>query len=123
MRAACKAYGRAWSDERLEQAQSKLVRNGTVDFGILNEELQRIIIRSAKENPAIFNGGLSDASAQVAGNRRVVEKAYGPKAYGTRLASIYRELLNAKPNTIHYANGQKMLDAFLAPGRFNLLRT
>jgi hypothetical protein len=123
MRAAAKAYGMEWIRERLETAQRELVQNGTVDFGILDEELQRVIIRAAKNNPSMFSGGLGDASAQVEHNRRVVQKAYSPAAYGDHLASIYHELAAAQPGAIEYADGQKLLDEFLNPTRFNLLRT
>ena len=123
MRAAYEAYGREWSNERFEEARTALVQNGTVDFGILNEDLQRVIIRAAKDNPEMFSGGLGDASAQVAGNRAVVEKAYSPTAYGDHLASIYQQLADAQTGSIEYADGQKLLDEFLNPARFNLLRT
>ncbi len=123
MRASCEAYGHEWSDERFEAAKLELVQDGTVDFGILDEELQRIIIRAAKEDPSMFGDGLGDASAQVAHNRAVVEEAYGAEAYGAHLLSIYHELLNAKPGSVRYADGQKLLDEFLNPARFNLLRT
>lgn len=123
MRAAAEAYGIEWTEERFEQAQSELVENGTIDFGILDEDLQRVIIRAAKENPSMFGDGLGDATAQVAGNRRVVEQAYGTKAYGAHLLSIYNGLLKTKPGSVRYADGQKLLDEFLNPARFNLLRT
>jgi len=32
-------------------------------------------------------------------------------------------LKKAKPSSVHYANGRKLLDEFLNPARFNLLRT
>jgi len=123
LRAACEAYGKEWSDERLEAARRELAGDGTVDFGILDEELQRIIIRAVKNDPSIFGGGLGDAAAQVAHNRAVVEEAYGPEAYGAHLLSIYHELLKAKPGSVRYADGDALLNEFLNPARFNLLRT
>jgi hypothetical protein len=123
MRAACEAYGHAWSDERLEAARRELAGDGTVDFGILDEDLQRVVIRAVKETPSMFGDGLGDASAQVAHNRAVVAEAYGPEAYGLHLLSIYHGLLKTKPGSVRYADGQKLLDEFLNPARFNLLRT
>jgi len=123
MRAAAEAYGIEWTDERFEQAQSELVENGTVDFGILDEELQRVIIRAVKNDPSMFGDGLGDSSAQVAHNRNVVETAYGTEAYGNQLFAIYEKLLATKPGTVSYADGAALLNAFLAPERFNLLRT
>lgn len=123
MRTSFEAYGREWSDGLFEAAQAKLVQDGTVDFGILDEELQRTVIRAVKEDSSIFGDGLGDASAAVENNRRVVEKAYGSAAYGEQLLSIYQQLMDAKPGTVGYADGEALLDAFLAPERFNLLRT
>ncbi len=59
----------------------------------------------------------------IENNRDVIEHAYSPEAYGEQLLSIYGKLLSAKPGTIGYADGDALLDAFLAPERFNLLRT
>lgn len=123
MSAACEAYGREWSAGRFEEARTALVQDGTVDFGILDEELQRTIIRAVKKDPSIFGGGLGDSSAMVANNRSVVEEAYSPAAYGEHLLSIYTQLLNARPGSVRYADGQKLLDEFMNPARFNLLRT
>ncbi|QHI69312.1 glycosyltransferase family 4 protein [Tichowtungia aerotolerans] len=123
LRAAYEAYGRDWSDERFEEARTELVPDGTVDFGILDEDLQRVIIRAAKENPAMFAGGLGDASGQIANNGAVVQKSYSPEAYGDQLASLYQTVLNSRPGSIQYADGRKLLDEFLNPARFNLLRT
>ncbi len=123
MRAAAEAYGIEWTDERFEEAKTALVQNGTVDFGILNEDLQRVIIRAAQANRDMFGDGLGDSSAQVDGNRAVVEKAYGTEAYGAYLLSIYQELLRTKPGTVGYADGDALLNEFLNPARFNLLRT
>ncbi|HKL20856.1 MAG TPA: hypothetical protein VJ904_03575, partial [Tichowtungia sp.] len=109
--------------ERFETAQRELAGDGTVDFGILDEDLQRVIIRAVKENLSMFSDGLGDASAQIAHNREVVETAYSPDAYGTHLLSIYDELLKTKSGSVRYADGQKLLDEFLNPARFNLLRT
>lgn len=123
LRAAYEAYGRPWTADSFENARAALVKDGTVDFGILDEDLQRDIIRAAKETPEMFSGGLGDSTAQIPGNRRVVQEAYSPEAYGDHLASIYSELAAAPAGELSYADGQKLLDEFLNPARFNLLRT
>jgi hypothetical protein len=112
MRADGVAYGRAWSDERFEAARTALVQDGTVDFGMLDEELQRVIIRAAKEDPSLFDNILGDASAQVAPNRAVVEENFGPDAYGAHLLSMYQKLMAAKPSSVRYADSEVVLDGF-----------
>ena len=123
MRAAGKAYGRPWSPEYLTAAQAELVQNGTVDFGILDEKMQRTIIRAVATDPSIFTANLGDASPQIASNFSVVESAYCPKTYGAHLSSIYHKLQTTKPGSVRYADGQTLLDEFLSPARINLLRS
>lgn len=123
LRAAHESYGRPWSDAVLEAAEAELVQDGFVDFGILDEELQRIIIRAVKENPALIEQTLGDSSTKVEPNRRVVENAHSPEAYGELLANIYEQLLDAPAGKITFADSDKLLDEFLQPKRINLLRT
>jgi len=123
MRASCEAYGREWSPDNFAAAQTKLVRDGTVDFGILDEEMQRTLIRAVHADPSIFAAKLGDASAMIEHNQGVVKETYGSEVYGEQLLSIYQKLLATQPGTIRYADGDALLSAFLAPERFNLLRT
>lgn len=127
MRAVHKAYGRPLNDSFLEEAKTALIQNGTLDFGILDEEMQRDLIRKIAGDPSArdrLKGQLIPASGeQVHSNQQVAIEAFSPKAYGDHLLSIYHELLNAKPGSVRYADGGKLLDSFLSPERFNLLRT
>ena len=123
MRASTEAYGREWSPENFAEAQTQLVRDGTVDFGILNEEMQRTIIRAVHTNPSIFSADLGDSSATIEPNKQRVEEAYSTETYGDALLSIYRTLLKTPPGSVRYANSDVLLDAFLNPARFNLLRS
>jgi len=123
MRASCEAYGRPWSAAVLEEARAAMVQKGMVDFGILDEELQRTVIRKVKDNPSLMDTVLENSTDAVENNRKVVETAYCPKAYGERLLSIYQKLAGEPSGTVDYADGGRILDAFLEPKRFNLLRT
>ena len=84
--------------------------------------MQRTIIRATREAPSALSLSL-EHPASISANRRVTEEAYGVEAYGKNLHAIYLQLQKAKPGTVHYANGDLLLDAFLNPARFNLLRT
>jgi glycosyltransferase involved in cell wall biosynthesis len=123
LRASREAYGRAWCDAVFEEAKNALVQDGCADFGILNEKMQRTIIRAVKNDPSLLGFSLGNSSAVVETNRTVTETAYGPQAYGDQLFSIYEQLLQAKAGTVTYADSEKLLDEFLQPQRFNLLRT
>ncbi len=107
----------------LEEAQAELIQDGSVDFGILDEEMQRTVIRAAKQDPSLISATLGDSSGSVENNRKTAETAFGPQAYGDQLFAIYEQLLKAKAGTVTYADSEKLLDEFLQPQRFNLLRT
>jgi hypothetical protein len=123
LRASREAYGRAWNDELLEEAKAALVQDGCVDFGILDETMQRTIIRAVKNDPSLIAAMLGDSKPVVTKNRTVAETAYGSEAYGDQLFSIYETMLTAKAGSVTYADSEKLLDEFLQPQRFNLLRT
>jgi hypothetical protein len=123
LRASREAYGREWNDGIFEEAKSALVQDGCVDFGILDETMQRTILRAVKADPALLDFSLGDSSAAVAANRTVAETAYGAAAYGDQLFAIYEQLLQAKAGSVTYADSGKLLDEFLQPQRVNLLRT
>jgi len=123
MRAAYKAYGRAWKHEFLEEARAALVQDGKVDFGILSEPLQRQVIEAVHSEPALFEAALRVSNEPVETNRRVAETAYSPAAYGDRLLALYQGLLKTGTGAVDYIDGNRILDTFLEPKRFNLLRT
>jgi glycosyltransferase involved in cell wall biosynthesis len=127
MKQSYAAYAKPWRPEELDQAKEILVQDGRVDFGILDEELQRIVIRHLVECPEDRNlmppfltktdQGLIDK------NRRIVQENYGVEAYGYRLLDMYEALANTLPGEVSPASANHLLGAFLQPGRFNLLRT
>jgi len=123
LRASREAYGRAWNDELLEEAKAALVQDGCVDFGILDEAMQRTIIRAVKNDPSLISAALGDSEPVVTKNRSVAETAYGSEAYGDQLFAIYETLLKAKAGSVTYADSEKLLDEFLQPQRINLLRS
>lgn len=123
LRASRNAYGREWNDSVLDEARAALVQDGCIDFGILDEEMQRTIIRAVQNDPSLISAALGDSSPVVKNNHAVVERAYSPQAYGDQLFAIYEKLLAASAGSVTYAASEKLLDEFLQPGRFNLLRT
>lgn len=123
LRAAYESYGRPWNDAVLEDAKTELVQDGCVDFGILDESMQRTIIRAVKENPEIIDPTLGDSSVTVEANRKVVKTAYSPAAYGKQLAAMYEQLQSAPTGDITFAESSQLLTCFLEPQRTNLLRT
>ncbi len=123
LRNTYQSYNRPWNRTVFQRAESELIQAGCVDFGILNEPMQRTVIRVVQQDPAWIQQTLNSSSGTVESNRNVVESSYSPSAYGTQLAAIYQRLLAASTGTVTFADSKKLLDRFLTPGRTNLLRS
>jgi glycosyltransferase involved in cell wall biosynthesis len=127
MKQSYAAYAKAWRHEELERAKEILIQDDRVDFGILDEELQRKVIRHLKEHPDDRNllppfHTKTDPDL-IETNREIVRSDYGIEAYGQRLLGVYKALANTSPGSVSSAPAADLLTAFLQPGRFNLLRT
>jgi len=127
MRQSYAAYSREWNPVCFELAVSELVEDGMVDFGILDESLQRNVIRHLSSYPddrSLLPAFEVPADrALIARNKRIVQERYGLEAYGNRLLHLYEQVASTKPAELQAANATDLLDRFLQPRRFNLLRT
>ncbi len=127
MRQSYSAYSKEWKNDYFEQAKASLIRDGKVDFGILNEELQRNVIRHLFKNPSDRKllPPLSPPPSLplIESNRQIVIDKYSLNAYGERLLELYKQLAETQPGKVSSAHAADLLDEFLQPQRFNLLRT
>jgi glycosyltransferase involved in cell wall biosynthesis len=127
MKQSYAAYDRKWESEYLERAKTSLIIDGKIDFGILDEQMQRTVIRHLVKRPEdrrflppFFSASDRD---RIEHNRRMVREHFGIEAYGKRLLGIYRSLAATHPGEVFSAEAGDLLDKFLQPTRFNLLRT
>ena len=105
-----------------------IVKKDRVDFGRLDEPLQEKVIKTLLENPplraelrpSILGGGPGVKRLQE--NKRIVMENYSLDSYGARLENLYRNLLEQPVEKIDALDPQKLLDGFLAPESFSLLR-
>ena len=113
----------------MDQAYHSIVQNGKVDFGRLDECLQKQILTklsgSKIEASRIREQIPLDLPTRdvVERNQKAVKLQFSQIEYGKKLYSIYNEVLSAKDAELTFAQGRKLLDAFLSPKRLNLLRT
>lgn len=129
--AVCYRYGRNARPGDAERALAACTRDGRVDFGRLDEELQRKMIEKAA-NSASFRSELTPRHlAPVTGtehmlehNVTLIERSFGLEPYGRKLAQIYRGVAGSKiePHEESF-DVNTLLDKFLAPERFFLLKT
>jgi len=124
------AYGREPAAEARERVWAASVNEGRVDFGRLDEELQREVIRRVVGAPEshceVRPGGLPSqvgSSELITRNRRAILESFGLDTYGERLAGLYRRLVAASPEAPVGLPADALLDEFLAPERLYLLRT
>ncbi len=121
------SYARTWDAEYLEQAKAALVVDGHVDFGILDEPLQRNVIAHLAKHPddraSLPPLPLEPDPECIAMNRKNIQDHYGVQAYGDRLLSLYGRLAATEAGPVSSADAPALLDCFLQPHRFNLLRS
>ncbi len=127
MRKMYAAYDKPCSTSLLAEAKTALVQDGKLDFGILDEKMQRNVIRHLAEYPEdqkqLPAFRTTAAETVLDHNRKTAENRYSPEAYAARLLGIYRDLAEAEPGAVSSGNAPALLDLFLKPERFSLLRT
>lgn len=124
------AYGRTLTPAAVEHAVSA-ARNGEyIDFGRLDEKMQQNVIRRVAQSPeeqrllqphTLEQNPLS--RNEIEHNRAAVLNQFSLDRYGKRLMQIYSAIINTPPETPATLNADRLLDRFLAPERFLLLRT
>lgn len=123
-------YGRTASVEDIDRAVAAAIHEKTVDFGKLDESFQKIVIQhlvnvpAAKQeiHPLTLCASEPDLST-IRQNRQAVLEHFNLDTYGKRLIQIYQTVADSKPEPLDNINTDVLLDQFLAPERFCLLRT
>lgn len=127
LRKTIDAYQKPWDDSLLELAKKALIVDGRIDFGRLDEPMQQRVIRHLIKHPLDrqklppFPDQIPDGL--VTHNQGQVKKRYDLQAYGNRLSSLYLDLAQTPTGPIGAIKARTLLECFLQPARFNLLRT
>lgn len=126
--AAYAAYGRDCTEADIDSAVAAAINGDRVDFGRLDEDLQEQAIDYLRAIPDTSDDICPPAlqgqdAATVAANREAIVARYNLEQYGERLVGIYGRLLAAPPAPTESLDPARVLDAFLDPARFCLLRT
>lgn len=101
----------------------------TIDFGRLDEALQEKVLArvardaEAREQIRDLNALRPDGPDKIAENRKTAEQNFGVADYGRRLYGYYQQLFAAPDESVDWLDPDRLLDVFLDPARFNLLRT
>jgi hypothetical protein len=129
---AARRFDHALSSARASKALDRIVNKGTVDFGLLDEALQRqllsrLIAAPAKRKELIrTTPRLSDtrdagaAKSLIEANRRAVLDHYGMTRYRDRLLEIYDRVVSHPVR--HRIDKKILLRSFFNPECFSLLK-
>ncbi|MEM9227884.1 MAG: hypothetical protein AAGA45_07935, partial [Verrucomicrobiota bacterium] len=122
------AYGREATTADVERALAVATEGGRVDFGRLDEALQEHALKQLlklddPQAEVIPQACPSQASELIKANATAIAAAYNLEQYGQRLLTIYQQLLEAPTTAPEGLDPTRVLDAFLDPACFNLLRT
>lgn len=118
--------GREPSEEDLQAVEHHLLGDGQVDFGVLSESWQRDVIQAVHRGiytPQQPPWRQPVDMAVLQQDREAVETGYSLPAYGERLKDLYSLIQSGQERTIEgWVHPDRVMDAFLAPEQFNLLR-
>ena len=130
LKRAYRCYGLECGAEEGKRALASAYRDGCVDFGCLDEHLQRRVIYQLAESrqkrnvirPSFPLGSIVEEGV-VKENRRRIGELYGLQRYGRRLARIYHDIASSRASRVGALDGRRILSSFTTPERFRLLRT
>lgn len=135
-RRAAAAYGEAVPTDLDDQLAGK-IEDGWIDFADLDEAMQRDVLAVARDDrrfcrrvqqagpaAAALRATAQSAGATIAENIAVTEREYSAEAVGRGLAAVYRQAAASHRGgpVCPLGAARRILEAFLSPGRFRLLR-
>lgn len=130
MMKAWTAYGREITPSMIDQAWSTIQRDGRIEFSRLDESQQeQIIVHVHASTSARSEVDPHDAltrpvnEKQLHDNRAIIQSTFGLPRYREQLMKIYEQAINADSRATREISSNVVLDQFLAPDRFYLLRS
>lgn len=130
MTQAWTAYGREIAPPMIEQAWSQIQCDGRIEFSRLDESQQLKVIEvvhgsvSARTEVAPNDAiALPIDEQQVRANQEVIRCAFGLDRYRERLMRIYMAVSSSASDEAEPIPAAGVLDQFLSPERFYLLRS
>jgi len=132
IRKACSMFGIMIDKTKILTAFEKITANESVDFGLLDEAFQKIIIsnllsdksnrdRLISLNPFLLDpGNVSDKEALIQNNMNTVLFHYSKTNYRKNLVDIYSKVI--KDKVCHKIDKKLLVLKFLTPENFSLLK-
>ncbi len=122
------AYGRTARMDDVEKAVEAAITDDSIDFGRLNESLQKVVIQRIAREPSLthtivpspFECADADISL-VSHNTQIVRSRYNVQQYSQRLLHIYQAVAGSPVESVKSLDADRLFDQYLAPERFWLL--
>lgn len=124
-----KSYQRKLPENAVDQVLDSMRNEGRVEFGRLDESLQEQVIERIAGSPDLKKEVTSQMFFQqptantIEQNKNLIEEHYSIDSYGKTLLGLYQGVLNASPEKADSLDETTLLNCFLDPVRFSLLRT
>lgn len=123
-----KSYGKEVTEKVLKQWLDRIIINSQIDFGRLSSELQRKVILKIMNEPELKEQlrplSTEEISVEVIEeNKSTVQQKYNLEEYGSKLYDLYVELTESKGGDVEFIDPEIVLDKFLSPEYFSLLRS
>lgn len=120
------AYGRH-NNKATAKAWTQLTKDGFIDFARLDETAQAEVINSIDRNRTssiCLPFSFADLDpVTVRKNQSLIRSLYGISQYRDKLVSLYQRACTTSAQSPQAAPFAKVLDGFLDPNRFSLLRS
>lgn len=129
MRQVYERYSLPFEPSAAERAFASMTDGEFIDFGRLSEIQQERVIEKARQSPLstqeIHPNRLASAlsPALIHRNREVARRQFSLETYGEKLIACYQDLAGTTPSRIDWMDPRKILEQFLNPIHFCLLRT
>jgi len=129
MSTAYASYQRGVPSDAVNRALHSICTKDGIEFGRLNEHLQKRVITQIKDSAHELKAVRKQAGLEILDRSRIqsnlsaVTQNFCSARYGQKLSNIYKEVVSAEAEKVSFADASRMLDQFLCPERFNLLRS
>jgi glycosyltransferase involved in cell wall biosynthesis len=129
---SCERFNVHLNQEKIDSAFEKTIKNGTIDFGLLDERFQKQIIdrllsdekntiQLIRINPFLSHpGDIGNNQNLIQNNRYAVLNHYNKERYRKMLIATYAKVLKKKVR--HRIDKHILVRAFLNPEAFSLLK-
>ena len=126
--AAYAAYERALPGDAVDRALAAISpAPDRIDFAGLNEALQETVIERVVNEPSAasalprLEAGISSETIQR--NAKTIAGEFNTQNYAANLSEIYTSIPSGDSTQVQFIDPNEVLDGFLKPERFRLLRT